>query len=125
MNLKDLSASDLRERRRQLVQTMPPVDQVMRGTLLAAYKRCGRPNCHCVNGPGHGPKHYLSVSQQGATRAEIMCAIPTSIAPLSSSATCNYFGPRSTRYAPSTPSYCGVTKTLDRQIWLFHLSSST
>jgi hypothetical protein len=66
MNLKDLSASDLRERRRQLVQTMPPVDQVMRGTLFAAYKRCGRPNCHCVNGPGHGPKHYLSVSQQGA-----------------------------------------------------------
>ena len=66
MNLKDLSASDLRERRRQLVQTMPPVDQVMRGTLLAAYKRCGRPICHCVNGPGHGPKHYLSVSQQGA-----------------------------------------------------------
>jgi hypothetical protein len=66
MNLKDLSTSDLRERRRQLVDTMPPVDQVMRGTLLATYKRCGRPNCHCVNGPGHGPKHYLSVSQQGA-----------------------------------------------------------
>jgi hypothetical protein len=65
MNLKDLSASDLRERRHQLVQTMPPVGQVMRGTLLAAYKRCGRPNCHCVDGPGHGPKHYLSVSQQG------------------------------------------------------------
>ena len=26
---------------------------------------CGRPNCHCVDGPGHGPKRYLSVSQQG------------------------------------------------------------
>jgi hypothetical protein len=66
MNLRELSTSDLRERRRQLVDTMPPVDQVMRGTLLATYKRCGRPNCHCVNGPGHGPKHYLSVSQKGA-----------------------------------------------------------
>jgi hypothetical protein len=66
VNLKDISTSDLREQRHQLVQTLPPVDQVMRGTLLATYKRCGRPNCHCVDGQGHGPKHYLSVSQPGA-----------------------------------------------------------
>ena len=65
MNLKDLSASDLRERRRQIVGGMPPVEQVMRGTLLPSFKRCGRPNCHCADGPGHGPKHYLSVSQKG------------------------------------------------------------
>ena len=65
MNLKDLSLSDLRERRCQIVGAMPPVEQVMRGTLLPAFKRCGRPNCHCAHGPGHGPKHYLSVSQKG------------------------------------------------------------
>ena len=35
----------------------------MRGTLRATFLRCGRPNCHCASGPGHGPKHYLSVSQ--------------------------------------------------------------
>ena len=46
-----------------LAQDMPPIEQVMRGTLSQAYKRCGRPNCRCVDGPGHGPKYYLSVSQ--------------------------------------------------------------
>lgn len=66
MNLKDLSATALRERRRQLVRDAPSIEQVMRGTLSEAYKRCGRPNCHCANGPGHGPKHYLSVSQAGS-----------------------------------------------------------
>jgi hypothetical protein len=65
MKRKDLSASALRKRRRQLVQNLPPLEQLMRGTLRAAFKRCGRPNCHCVNGPGHGPKYYLSVSQPG------------------------------------------------------------
>jgi hypothetical protein len=43
MNLKDLSATALRERRRQLVRDAPSIEQVMRGTL-----------------------HYLSVSQAGS-----------------------------------------------------------
>jgi hypothetical protein len=63
MILKNISTSSLRERRRQLAQDIPPIEQVMRGTLSQAYKRCGRPNCRCVDGPGHGPKYYLSVSQ--------------------------------------------------------------
>lgn len=63
MDLKDLSSAALRERRRQLSLDMPPVEEVMRGTLTTSFKRCGRPNCHCASGPGHGPKHYLSVSQ--------------------------------------------------------------
>ncbi len=63
MTVKDLSTPALIERRRELARETPPIEQVMRGTLSASYKRCGRPNCHCVDGPGHGPKHYLSVSQ--------------------------------------------------------------
>lgn len=63
MELKELSSVALRERRHQLALDMPPVEQVMRGTLRVAFVRCGRPNCHCATGPGHGPKHYLSVSQ--------------------------------------------------------------
>jgi hypothetical protein len=38
--------------------------QVLRGTLVETYNRCG-PNCRCVDGPGHGPKRYLSISQPG------------------------------------------------------------
>jgi hypothetical protein len=38
---------------------------VLRGSLTETYKRCGRPNCHCTSGPGHGPKRYLVISQPG------------------------------------------------------------
>jgi len=54
------SSVALRRRRHQLVRGLPPIEQIPRGSLIEAYKRCGRPNCHCVDGPGHGPKRYLS-----------------------------------------------------------------
>ena len=44
---------------------LPPLEKVLRGSLTETYKRCGRPNCHCVDGPGHGPKRYLVISQPG------------------------------------------------------------
>jgi hypothetical protein len=65
MDIQKLSSPALRKRRRRLVRALPPIEYVVRGTLVETYKRCGRPNCHCVEGPGHGPKHYLSVSQPG------------------------------------------------------------
>jgi hypothetical protein len=65
MKLTNLTAAALRKRRRRLVGDLPPLEQVLRGTLVETYKRCGRPNCHCVDGPGHGPKRYLSISQSG------------------------------------------------------------
>jgi hypothetical protein len=63
--LKDIASADLRERRRQLLGELPALDRVLRGSLVERYKRCGRPGCHCANGPGHGPKRYLSVSTTG------------------------------------------------------------
>ena len=35
---------------------------ILRGSLVERYKRCGKPGCKCANGPGHGPKYYLTVS---------------------------------------------------------------
>ena len=63
MTITDLPASALRKRRRKLVRDLPPLEWVLRGSLTETYKRCGRPNCHCANGPGHGPKRYLVISQ--------------------------------------------------------------
>src|SRR6202162_3446148 len=65
MNIQNLASTALRKRRRKLVRDLPPIEQVLRGTLVDTYKRCGRPNCHCVDGAGHGPKRYLSISQPG------------------------------------------------------------
>ena len=65
MSNQDPPATALRRRRLKLVRELPPLDQVLRGTLTKTYKRCGRPNCHCADGPGHGPKRYLVTSQPG------------------------------------------------------------
>ena len=65
MNIRDLPATALRKRRRILVRHLPPLELVLRGSLTETYKRCGRPNCHCTSGPGHGPKRYLVISQHG------------------------------------------------------------
>lgn len=57
--------AELRRRRRQLLRKLPPLDAVLRGSLIERYKRCGNPRCKCADGPGHGPKYYLSVSHAG------------------------------------------------------------
>jgi hypothetical protein len=59
------SSSALRKRRQSLLRKLPPLDAVLRGSLIERYKRCGKPSCKCADGPGHGPKYYLSVSFPG------------------------------------------------------------
>src|SRR6201993_2718826 len=62
MNLQNEPPAALRKRRRALLRQLPPLQSILRGSLIERYKRCGKPGCKCVDGPGHGPKYYLSVS---------------------------------------------------------------
>ena len=59
------SAAELRRQRRSLLRELPPLDALLRGSLIERYARCGKPGCSCVAGKGHGPKYYLSVSFPG------------------------------------------------------------
>jgi hypothetical protein len=59
------TAAALRKRRQALLRQLPPLAAILRGSLIERYKRCGKPGCKCANGPGHGPKYYLSVSFSG------------------------------------------------------------
>lgn len=59
-------AAALRKRRQALLRQLPPLQQILRGSLIERYKRCGKPGCKCADGPGHGPKYYLSVSYPGS-----------------------------------------------------------
>ena len=68
--MRERSTSYLRRRRRTLLNRLPSLDAVLRGSLIERYKRCGKPGCKCAAGPGHGPKHYLSISRSG-TRPEM------------------------------------------------------
>jgi hypothetical protein len=61
------STTALRRRKKALLLRLPELTDVLRGSLIERYKSCGVPGCKCAKGPGHGPKHYLSVSRSGAT----------------------------------------------------------
>src|SRR5213593_4296815 len=45
---------------RRLRQLAP---RIVFGTLAETYRRCGRPGCHCAEGPKHGP--HLSLIFRG------------------------------------------------------------
>ena len=67
--MESVSSSSLRRRRRQLVKALPPIEQIVRGSLMETYKRCGRAGCHCVDGPGH--KRYLSTIARTGERPRL------------------------------------------------------
>ncbi len=52
----------LRERRKGLAQQLPPVTEILRGSLLERYVTCGNPACKCAKGERHGPIWYLTVT---------------------------------------------------------------
>ena len=63
---KDLSINVLKEKREASLRYLQDMDfNVLRGSLIERYKRCGKPGCKCAKGRGHGPKYYLSISFPG------------------------------------------------------------
>ena|ERR1017187_4499339 len=65
IQMQNEPAAALRKRRNALLRQLPPLKAILRGSLIERYKRCGKPGCKCADGPGHGPKYYLSVSCPG------------------------------------------------------------
>src|ERR1700685_1502597 len=66
MKTSKTTTAALRKRRQALLRQLPPLKAILRGSLIERYKRCGKPGCKRADGPGHGPKYYLSVSYPGA-----------------------------------------------------------
>src|SRR5439155_15115849 len=65
-------AKKLLERRYTLASGLPPFQEIVRGSLLTRYRRCGKPTCHCVNTEGHGPAHYLVVTLKPGKTEQIL-----------------------------------------------------
>ncbi|HVI86283.1 MAG TPA: DUF6788 family protein [bacterium] len=53
---------------------MRAADQMLWGSLVAVYRKCGKPTCHCATGEKHGPAWYLSQYEQGRTRMRFVPA---------------------------------------------------
>lgn len=47
------SAATLRRRRAKIPETLPPLEQLLRGSLFEREICCGKPTCRCAKGPGH------------------------------------------------------------------------
>lgn len=67
-NLSKLSTLALRNRREGLAKLLPPLREILRGSLMERYLTCGKPDCKCARGERHGPLWYLSVSLDQAHR---------------------------------------------------------
>lgn len=68
-NLSRLSTLALRQRRDGLVRLLPPLGEILRGSLIERYLTCGKPSCKCARGERHGPVWYLSVTLDQSHRA--------------------------------------------------------
>jgi hypothetical protein len=65
-------AKKLLEQREILTSGLPSFAEIVRGSLVTRYRRCGKPTCHCVKGRGHGPAHYLVVTLKPGKTEQIL-----------------------------------------------------
>jgi hypothetical protein len=63
---------ELVDRRESLAANLPPFSEIVRGSLVTRYRRCGKPTCHCATTEGHGPAHYLSVTLKPGKTEQIL-----------------------------------------------------
>jgi len=52
----------LREERRQLLEDLPTLGRLLRGSYFERFSTCSRPSCPCHRGQRHGPRAYLAVT---------------------------------------------------------------
>ena len=63
--------------RQKLAAGLPPFEEMVRGSLVTRFRRCGKPNCHCVEtvsggeemGQSGGPRGAMPPRQGGAPGA--------------------------------------------------------
>jgi hypothetical protein len=70
-----VSEHQLLARRQRLARRVPPLEQVLRGTVRTRELRCGKPSCHCASGSGHIIT-YLTVSFAGGRTEQISLPAP-------------------------------------------------
>jgi len=67
---------ELLRRRQRLMAKLPPLEEVLRGSIVERSSRCGRSTCHCAGSAGH-PAIYLSVTLGGGRTEQL--SLPPSV----------------------------------------------
>jgi hypothetical protein len=65
------SPASLLLRRAKIPKTLPPLEEVLRGSFLQREIRCGKPTCRCAKGAGH-PILYLTVTFPGGRTQQLV-----------------------------------------------------
>ena len=53
----------LRRQRQGLLDELPSLTGMIKGSLFERFSTCSRPNCACHEGKRHGPRCYLSITE--------------------------------------------------------------
>jgi hypothetical protein len=77
----------LLNQRRRTLQALPPLEEVMRGSVVERRVACGKPGCHCARGQLHAAT-YLSVTFAGGRTEQI--SLPVPLVPLARRWVANY-----------------------------------
>ena len=56
--------------RTKIPKTLPPLEEVLRGSFLQREIRCGKPTCRCAKGLGH-PIAYVTVTFPGGRTQQV------------------------------------------------------
>ena len=51
-----------------LIKQLSQSDEMLQGSVIEKYVKCGKGNCRCTEGEGHGPVYYLSFKEKGVTK---------------------------------------------------------
>src|SRR5271170_1375897 len=72
MSKASAQAKKLLGQREILAAGLPSFAQMVRGSLVTRYRRCGKPTCHCAQSRGHGPAHHLVVTLKPGKTEQIL-----------------------------------------------------
>jgi len=76
MSDRDSSLKLAVEQRELLLEDLPDLRKILRGSLVARFRRCGKRGCHCAQegDPGHGPAYYLVVTVRPGKTVQVYVA---------------------------------------------------
>ena len=72
MSKQSSQAKKLMEGRELVAADLASFSEIVRGSLVTRYRRCGKPTCHCATTEGHGPAHYLVVTLKRGKTEQIL-----------------------------------------------------
>ena len=77
----------LEQKRHRLAASLPPLEQVLRGSLFRRFRRCGKPSCHCAQGQGHP---VVCVGVSSAEGKTVQVSVPAELVPVARAWVRNY-----------------------------------